>query len=304
MLKIILSIGHEDDTARPLEIAKMVDKAGLYAVAVGEHVALGSDLSNYPYAGGLAHGDAGRKPYLEPAVLNGAIAAVTSRVRITNCIMLAPLRPAVLLAKQLTTIDVISGGRCEPCFGTGWSRDEYASLNVNYDKRRQILRDNIAACRALWANQPASFASETVSFAGLYQMPQPVQKRIPILLGVKANAKNAALVAELCDGWDCGPDDSASLDKLREGSQIHRDAFVAAGRDPAELAVRAYMPRFLTEDGTRFDLPKMFAEVPAMREAGVTEFVCGVTGRLEGVFSTMAAIERYINEVAEQAAKY
>jgi len=304
MLKITLYIGHADHTARPVEMAKMADKAGLYGIALGEHVALGTDLSNYPYAGGLSHGDAGRKPYLEPAVLNGAIAAVTSKIRISNCIMLAPLRPAVLLAKQLTTIDVISGGRCEPCFGTGWSHDEYASLNVDYAKRRQILRDNIAACRALWENQPATFRSDTVSFEGLFQMPQPVQKRIPILLGVKANEKNAALVAELCDGWESGPDDSNSLEKLRQGSQIYRDAFVKAGRDPAALIVRAHLPRFMMDDGSRFDLAKIFSHVPAMREAGVNQFATGVTGRLEGPFSSMDAIERYINDVAAFAAKY
>ena len=303
MLKITLYIGNADHTDRPLHIAKMVEKAGLYGVAVGEHVSLGSDLTNYPYAGGLAHGDAGRKPYLEPAVLNGAIASVTSRIKLSNCIMLAPLRPAVLLAKQLTTLDILSNGRCEPCFGTGWSRDEYASLNVDFDKRRQILRDNIAACRALWENQPATFHSDTVSFDDLYQMPQPIQPRIKILLGVKANEKNAALVAELCDGWETGPDDSASLEKLREGSKIYRDAFAKAGRDPADLIVRAHLPRFMTDDGSWFDLEKMFAAVPAMQEAGVTEFATGVLGRLEGVFSTMEAIERYINEVATWAAK-
>lgn len=304
MLKITLYIGHIDGTARPIEIARMAERAGLHGIALGEHVSLGSDLANYPYAGGLAHGDAGRKPYLEPAVLHGSIAAVTSRIRLSNCVMLAPLRPAVLLAKQLTTIDVISGGRCEPCFGTGWSRDEYASLNVDYGKRRQILRDSIGACRALWENQPATFASETVSFTDLYQMPQPVQKRIPILLGVKANDKNAALVAELCDGWESGPDDSDSLDKLREGSQLYRDAFARAGRDPADLIVRAHLPRFMTEDGSGFDLPRIFSHVPAMRDAGVTEFATGVMGRLEGPFASMDAIERYIEEVAELAAKY
>jgi probable F420-dependent oxidoreductase len=303
MLKIILYIGHADHTARPLEIAKLADMAGLHGVAIGEHVSLGSDLSNYPYEGGLAHGDAGRKPYLEPAVLHGAIAAVTSQIRISNCIMLAPLRPAVLLAKQLTTIDILSDGRCEPCFGTGWSRDEYASLNVDFDKRRQVLRDNIAACRALWENQPATFASKTVSFEGLHQQPQPIQKRIPILLGVKANAKNAALVAELCDGWETGPDDGKSLEKLREGAKIYRDAFVAAGRDPDDLIVRSHLPRHMTADGTWFDFERIFAEVPAMREAGVTEFAAGVTGRLEGVFSSMAAIERFIGELADFAAK-
>ncbi|MDE2303748.1 MAG: LLM class flavin-dependent oxidoreductase [Sphingomonadales bacterium] len=304
MTRITLYIGHADETDRPLHIAQIADKAGLYGVAVGEHVALGSDLSNYPYEGGLAHGDAGRKPYLEPSVLNGAIAATTRNIRISNCILLAPLRPAVLLAKQLTTIDVLSRGRCEPCFGTGWSHEEYASLNVDYAARRRILRDNIAACRALWETQPASFASDSVSFSGLFQMPQPVQKRIPILLGVKANHKNAALVAELCDGWECGPDDSNSLDRLREGSALYREAFAAAGRDPAELKVRAHLPRFLKPDGSGFDLERIFAAVPAMRAAGVTEFATGVTGRLEGFFGSMAAIEDHIGRIAELARQY
>jgi probable F420-dependent oxidoreductase len=303
MLKITVYIGHMDGSTRPVEIARMIEKAGLYGVAIGEHVALGSALEDYPYEGGLAYGEGGRKPYLEPAVLHGAFAAVTSKIRLSHCIMLAPLRPAVLLAKQLATVDVLSGGRCEPVFGTGWSKDEYASLNVDYGKRRQILRDNIAACRALWENQPATFKSETVSFDGLFSMPQPIQKRIPILLGVKANEKNAALVAEFCDGWETGPDDGRSLKKLREGSQIYREAFVKAGRDPAKLIVRSHLPRFMTEDG-RFDLQKTFAQVPDLLEAGVTEFAAGVTGRLEGPFSSMAAIERFVNDVAAHAAKF
>ena len=304
MLKLTLYIGHADETSRPVAIAQMADKAGLYGVAIGEHVSLGADLTNYPYAGGLSHGDAGRKPYLEPLVWQGAVAASTSRIRISNCILLGPLRPAVLLAKQLTSVDIISGGRLEPCFGTGWSRDEYASLNVDYAKRRQILRDNIAGCRALWENQPATFQSDTVSFTDLYQMPQPLQKRIPILLGVKANANNAALDAELCDGWETGPDDSKSLAKLREGAAIYREAFVKAGRDPAELMVRAHLPVFVTGDGKWFDFEKMFGATPAMREAGVTEFAAGVLGRLEGVFDSMETIERYINELAAFAAKF
>jgi probable F420-dependent oxidoreductase len=282
----------------------MADRAGLYGVAIGEHVALGSDLTNYPYAGGLSHGDAGRKPYLEPLVWQGAVAASTKNIRISNCVLLGPLRPAVLLAKQITSVDVISGGRVEPCFGTGWSRDEYASLNVDYSKRRQILRDNIAACRALWENQPATFHSDTVSFDALYQMPQPIQKRIPILLGAKANERNAALVAELCDGWESGPDDSKSLDKLREGSQIYRDAFARAGRNPDDLIVRAHLPVFMNAAGTWFDLERMLAQVPAMREAGVNEFAAGVMGRLEGVFDSMETIERYIGELAALAVKF
>jgi probable F420-dependent oxidoreductase len=304
MLKLTLYIGHADETARPVAIAQMADRAGLYGVAIGEHVSLGADLTNYPYEGGLSHGDAGRKPYLEPLVWQGAVAASTKNIRISNCVLLGPLRPAVLLAKQITSVDIISDGRVEPCFGTGWSRDEYASLGVDYASRHQILRDNISACRALWESQPATFHSDTVSFDALYQMPQPTQKRIPILLGVKANEKNAALVAELCDGWETGPDDSKALEKLREGSQTYREAFVKAGRNPDDLIVRAHLPVFMTADGTRFDLEKMFSQIPAMREAGVNQFAVGVLGRLEGVFDSMETIERYIGELAAHAAKY
>ena len=302
MIDLTLYIFNCDDVKRLVGIAKLADAAGFRGVAFGEHISLGSDLSSYPYAGGLARSEAAWTPWFEPAVVHGAIAAVTSRVRISNCILLAPLRPAVLLAKQLTTIDHLSGGRSEPCFGVGWSREEYASLDVDFGSRRQILRDNLAACRALWENQPATFQSETVSFSELYQMPQPIQKRIPILLGIKANAKNAALVAELCDGWETGPDDSKSLEKLREGSRIYRDAFVEAGRNPAHLRVRAHLPVVSAGEGMPSDMESTFACVESMQAAGVTDFAVGVQGRSDGV-SSMQAIERYVNELAAHAAK-
>jgi len=281
MLKITMMLGSfdrllgESNMAQAVDVARIVDESGLHAIAIGEHVSLSSSLEGYPYEGGLRYGDGGRKPYLEPAVLHGSFAAATSRVKLSHCVMLAPLRPAVLLAKQLATIDVLSCGRLQPVFGTGWSRDEYASLNVDFSKRRQILRDNIAACRALWEEQPTTFRSETVSFEGLFSMPQPVQKRIPILLAVKANEKNAALVAELCDGWETGPDDSKSLDKLREGVQTYRKAFSVAGRDPNELTVKSHLFPLRNEQG-ELDWDKTFSNVPGMLEAGVTEFACAM----------------------------
>jgi probable F420-dependent oxidoreductase len=281
MLKITMMLGSfdrllgESNMAQAIDVAKIVDEAGLHAIAIGEHVSLTSSLEGYPYAGGLRYGDGGRKPYLEPVALHGSFAAATSRVKLSNCIMLAPLRPAVLLAKQLATLDVLSRGRLQPVFGVGWSKDEYASLNVDFSKRRQILRDNIAACRALWEEQPASFRSETVSFEGLYSMPQPVQKRIPILLAMKANEKNAGLVAELCDGWETGPDDSKSADKLREGVRIYRAAFAAAGRDPQDLIVKSHLFPQRTEQG-EIDWELTFSNVPALLEAGATEFACAM----------------------------
>jgi probable F420-dependent oxidoreductase len=310
MLKITMMLGSfdrllgESNMASAIDVAKIVDEAGLHAIAIGEHVSLSSSLEGYPYEGGLRYGDQGRKPYLEPAVLHGSFAAATSRVKLSNCILLAPLRPAVLLAKQLATIDVLSRGRLQPVFGTGWSRDEYASLNVDFSKRRQILRDNIAACRALWQEQPTTFRSETVSFEGLYSMPQPVQKRIPILLAAKANEKNAALVAELCDGWETGPDDSKSVDKLREGVSIYRHAFTAAGRDPNELIVKSHLfPQRAEQDELEVDWDKTFSKVPAMLEVGVTEFAIAMPIGMKAPLS-LNDIARFMGELASKAKQF
>jgi probable F420-dependent oxidoreductase len=308
MLKITMMLGSfdrllgESNMAQAIDVAKIVDAAGLHAIAIGEHVSLSSSLEGYPYEGGLRYGDGGRKPYLEPAVLHGGFAAATSRVKLSNCVMLAPLRPAVLLAKQLATIDVLSRGRLQPVFGTGWSKDEYASLNVDFSKRRQILRDNIAACRALWSEQPATFQSETVSFEGLYSMPQPVQKRIPILLAAKANEKNAALVAELCDGWETGPDDSKSLDKLEEGVQIYRQAFTAAGRNSSELIVKSHLFAQRTEQG-ELDWDRTFANVPSLLEAGVTEFALAMPIGMQAPLS-LSDITHFMNQLASKAKQF
>ena len=308
MLKITMMLGSFDrllgasNMAQAMDVAKIVDEAGLYGIAIGEHVALSSSLEGYPYEGGLRYGDAGRKPYLEPVALHGSFAAMTARVKLSHCILLAPLRPAVLLAKQLATIDVLSRGRLQAVFGTGWSRDEYASLNVDFSRRRQILRDNIAACRALWEQQPTTFRSETVSFEGLYSMPQPAQQRIPILLAVKANEKNASLVAELCDGWETGPDDSKSLDKLRDGVQIYRQAFAAAGRDPAELIVKSHLFLQRSDQGEP-EWERTFTDVPAMLEAGVTEFAIAMPTGMKAPMS-LGEIARFMQRLAAQAQHY
>src|ERR1700761_7805320 len=99
MLKITMMLGSfdkllgESNMAQAIDVARIVEDAGLYGVAIGEHVSLSSSLEGYPYEGGLRYGDGGRKPYLEPVALHGSFAAATTRLILSNCILLAPLRP-------------------------------------------------------------------------------------------------------------------------------------------------------------------------------------------------------------------
>jgi alkanesulfonate monooxygenase SsuD/methylene tetrahydromethanopterin reductase-like flavin-dependent oxidoreductase (luciferase family) len=133
-------------------------------------------------------------------------------------------------------------------------------------------------------------------------MPQPVQKRIPILLAAKANEKNAALVAELCDGWESGPDDSKSLDKLKEGVQIYRQAFADVGRNPNELTVKSHLiPQRTEQNALEWD--KTFSNVPAMLEAGVTEFACAMPMGANAPMS-LAEIARFMDELASKARQF
>lgn len=123
------------------------------------------------------------------------------------------------------------------------------------------------------------------------------------LSGEALMAGGERIIAELCDGWETGPGAGKSLEKLRQGSKVCRDAFAAAARAPNDLIVRSHLSRHMTADGTWFDFKRIVAEVPAMREAGVIEFAAGITGRLDGAFNSMVAIERFIGELAEFAAK-
>lgn len=308
MLKVTAMLGRFDelpgaDMSQAIDLARMADAAGLHGVAVGEHLALGTRLDRYPYAGGLRHPEAARTPYLEPVALSGAFAAVTSKVRLSNCILLAPLRPALLLAKQLATLDVLSHGRCEPVFGVGWQPEEYEAEGLDFTQRYVILRDTIAACRALWGAQPASFESETVSFEALNALPRPIQERIPILLALKPTRRNVTLIAELCDGWEPGPDTSKSPDELADGIDKLRQAFVDAGRDPDELIVRAHLPVVWDDDGG-IDLDRSFEPAAAGIAVGVNQFAFPLPVGYGKALQSLDDVQRFFESMSNVAARY
>lgn len=305
MLKISLILGRFDelpggDQSQATEVARMAEDAGLHALTLGDHLLLGDRLDRYPYGSGFRHPEGQRTSYLEPVAVMAAFAAVTSRIRISTSILLAPLRPAVLLAKQLASIDVLSGGRCEPAFGYGWQPEEYEAVGLDWTDRYRVMRDNVAACRALWGDQPASFESETVSFDGVYSMPRPIQERIPILLGVKPTPRNLALMAEHCDGWD--PVSSYTPAELGAGVSSIREAFSAAGRDPDDAIIRGHL--LAVRDGNRIDLDRSFDAAGPLLERGANQLAFQIPVGYGEMFATMGELGRFISEIGTYADKY
>jgi probable F420-dependent oxidoreductase len=191
---------------------------------------------------------------------------VTSTVRLSTRILIAPLRPAALLAKTAATIDQLSGGRLDLGVGTGWQREEFDAEGLDFESRGQLLTDTITACRALWTETPASVATPSISFEGIYCEPKPAQRRLPVWFGGVLHSRNLRRIVELGDGWI--PIMNATVDDVAAGALRLRDE--AERLEHAPFDVLAAIPIARSDDGVP-DLARTMAAVPGLVEAGATD---------------------------------
>jgi probable F420-dependent oxidoreductase len=247
-----------------LDLVIRAERAGVDQVTLGDHLLMGSDLSQYPYGSFAAPLD---YPWMEPITLLAAISSVTERIRLSTGILISPLRPAALLAKQLATLDVLSGGRVDIGIGTGWQAAEYEACGISFAARGELLDEQVRACLALWNQTPASFVGRHVRLHEVVARPQPVQPRgIPILLGVPPSPRNFARIAEYGHGWlPVG----LTLAQFSDGLSALRAACMDRGRDPAALRIRQIL---LPEPSTPIDqaFDDIRAQAPAWISAGAT----------------------------------
>jgi len=225
------------DLDRVLELARAADAADVHQLVLPDHVAIGPRLDRYPFAEQFPYPP--EEPWLEPMTTLAAIAAVTERTRLATGILIAPARPAVLLAKTAATLDVLSRGRLDLGLGPGWQREELAATGVAYEDRVSRLDDTARACRALWNEEPpVRFTSATVSFDALWCEPRPVQPGgVPLWFAGPATETTARRIAELGVGWL--PIAGTPVDDIARGVALIREELERAGRDPAILEVRA-----------------------------------------------------------------
>jgi probable F420-dependent oxidoreductase len=160
-------------------------------------------------------------------------AAVTSRIRLGAAVVNLPFVSPVLLAKQLATLDVLSGGRVDAGLGNGWANEEFVATGV--DKQRQGARADefLTVLRRLLADDVIAHDGEFYRVPQMRMDPKPVQRpHLPILLG--AGAPSALRRAgRLCDGWVSSS--RADLTRLGESAALVREAAARAGRDPDTL---------------------------------------------------------------------
>ena len=247
-----------------VDLARLAEDVGLDDICIGEHVVLGGDDPRPPW-GSFAHRR--DEPFPEPLATLAVIAGATQRVRLITAILIAPLRPPVLLAKMAATVHTLSNGRLVLGLSTSWHQEEYAALGVPFAERGQRLDDAVGAWRALWASAPASFHSPTVSFDNIYCEPRPAHvDDIPLWFTGMMRKQLLRRVGACGQGWLPFLGRDTPLEPF--GPQIGelKDAMRAAGRDPARLEVAV---RFRTAERSLEEA--MAEDVPLMTRVGITQ---------------------------------
>lgn len=224
------------DGAQALAICKRAEDAGLESVWGGEHVIMPDSItSKYPYTPDGKIPAEPETPIPDPLIWLAFAAAAAPTLRLGTCILIVPQRNPLILAKELATLDVLSGGRVELGLGVGWMKEEFDALGVDWARRGARNDEYIAAMQALWAGPHAEFHGEFVDFEPVTCSPRPVNGHIPILVGGDTDAAVRRAV-RLADGYFPGEGDAERLQALLQ--RLHKAA-EDAGRDPASIEINA-----------------------------------------------------------------
>lgn len=217
-----------DDGISPTALGRALEDRGLESCFVGEH-------SHVP-----VHAEGREKAEersLDPFVALSAMAAVTSRLRLGTGVALVAQRDTFHLAKEVATLDLVSGGRVELGVGGGWLRAEMRNHGVDPARRFALMRERVLAIKAIWTSEEAEFHGELVDFDAVRQWPKPVQRpHPPILVGGVGPAAHRRVI-EYGDAWLPLP---MAADELASGIADLRRAAAAAGR--TSIPVTALLP--------------------------------------------------------------
>jgi probable F420-dependent oxidoreductase len=197
------------------------------------------------------------------------VAAVTERVTLSTEVLVLPQRQAVLVAKQVSTLDTLSGGRMRLGVGVGWQEAEYAALGEDYSRRGRTMDEAIRLLRAAWSQERIEERGERFDADAIAMEPKPPQGgQLPVWVGGNAPAA-LRRAGELGDGWMgmiAGSDEDvrATIATIRSHAE-------AAGRDPSTIGMQAMLaPPPNDRGGKDFyaDLDRVVARAEHVRELG------------------------------------
>ncbi|MET0568523.1 MAG: LLM class F420-dependent oxidoreductase [Hyphomicrobiaceae bacterium] len=294
-----------------MAVAKAAERAGFDFLSVSDHLIVPAKLkTRYPYRSDGAFTATEEGHCFDQLATIAFLAGCTERLRLLTSVMVVPHRPAMLTAKMLSTIDVLSNGRLIFGAGAGWMKEEFALLDAPFEERGRVTDEFLAAFRELWTKDEPAYSGKHLSFSDLLFYPKPLQKPYPpIWIGGESGPALRRTI-EFADAWYPGNNSQTKpLDtpaRLATGIAHVRSACEAAGRDPASLEVALLVQDYFewgdykTQDGSARRMftgssAQMQEDARAIEDVGVQH----VAVRLGGATATESVerIERFGAEV-------
>ena len=279
-----VNTGRYTDPKQAIALLQAAEEAGFESAWTVEHIVVPEGYqSAYPYS------PTGRMPGKEwefalpdPLMWMAYVASATTRIKLATGVIILPEHNPVLCAKQVATLDHMSGGRVILGVGVGWLKEEFDALGVPFESRGRMTDEYIAAMRELWTADKPSFAGEFVRFDKAHMRPKPARGLVPIVIGghTKAAARRAG---RLGDGFFPARGTTPELlDLVRQTAREH-------GRDPDAIEITVSAPDDLETipDLARAGVHRV--TVPVMANAGLAKRIGGP----EDALAWREVIERY-----------
>ena len=262
--------GYPDAAAR---LGRAAEAAGFESLWVADHVVLPDPpVEGRPMAPDMR--------LLDPVVALTFLAAHTSRIRLGTGVIILPQRQALVLAKQLASLDVLSSGRLIFGLGVGWCEPEMRSVGVPFKERGRVSDDYLAAMRAVWTQPKPAHRGPYVSFEGVQAMPRPVQAPIPIVVGGSTPPAYRRAVTQGHGWYGFGLDVEATRNRVSALQEAAKTSPRPKELGPLEISV--------TPPG--YDVPDK-ATIEAYAAAGVHRLILRLPPQMDA-----PALERFAEE--------
>ena len=271
-------------------LARKVEELGFGSLWAPEHGVVPADFSVGAAGANAgapsAYADGRINQIMDPLIYLAAAASATTTVRLGTGICLVPERNPIRLAKEVATLDLVSGGRFVFGIGAGWLQGEAEVLGADFPHRWRQTQEYVNAMKELWTEPVSEFHGQWVDFPPIICSPKPVQKpHPPVMIGGELQ-RAAQRVADYGDGWlPRARTTSAYHDpsRLPEARRHIEDLYRAKGRNPSQLNI------------TMWDAPPDREQNRRFFDAGADHIVHMLTTRDEG--STLEELERVAEAV-------